>query len=81
MSGKTQRLVRKREARFWAPDIGLGGKARGYAYGFAGSAEGAREVQGVWLRDKMRKGEFQEQDEGIVPQEKRPEKSKRSRKP
>ena len=60
MSGKTQRLVRKREARFWAPPEGLGGKARGYAYGFAGSREGAREVQGKWVRDKMRKGVIEE---------------------
>jgi hypothetical protein len=30
------------QARYWAPEVGLGGKARGYAYGYKGSEEGTR---------------------------------------
>jgi hypothetical protein len=56
LSGKTQKLIKRREARYWAPAVGLGGAARGYAYGFAGSREGARDIQSGWIRDKMRKG-------------------------
>ncbi|WWD16275.1 hypothetical protein CI109_100701 [Kwoniella shandongensis] len=34
-------------ARFWAPPPGLGGKARGYAWGYRDSMEGRRE-EGAW---------------------------------
>ncbi|WVQ99077.1 hypothetical protein IAU59_006209 [Kwoniella sp. CBS 9459] len=34
-------------ARFWAPPVGIGGKARGYAWGYRDSMEGRRE-QGAW---------------------------------
>ncbi|WVQ69688.1 uncharacterized protein L199_007908 [Kwoniella botswanensis] len=47
----TRRGKRKRptvQARFWAPSPGLGGKARGYAWGFRDSVEGRREV-GAWV--------------------------------
>jgi hypothetical protein len=60
LSGKTQKLITRREARYWAPAVGLGGAARGYAYGFAGSREGARDIQSGWIRDKMRKGALEE---------------------
>ncbi|WWD01000.1 hypothetical protein V866_007938 [Kwoniella sp. B9012] len=46
----TRRGKRKRptvQARFWAPPPGLGGKARGYAWGYRDSMEGRREV-GAW---------------------------------
>ncbi|KAK6903324.1 hypothetical protein I203_108589 [Kwoniella mangroviensis CBS 8507] len=46
----TRRGRRKRptvQARFWAPSPGLGGKARGYAWGYRDSMEGRREV-GAW---------------------------------
>jgi hypothetical protein len=53
LSGKTKKIVKKREAKFWAPETGIGGKSRGYAYGFVGSREGAR-GKDAWVRDKMR---------------------------
>ncbi|OCF39191.1 hypothetical protein I317_07007 [Kwoniella heveanensis CBS 569] len=34
-------------ARFWAPPVGVGGKARGYAWGYRDSMEGRRE-EGAW---------------------------------
>jgi len=63
MSRKTQRVNLRPEARFWAPPVGLGGKARGYAYGYTGSREGAREEDAKWARDRMRVGCMAEVEE------------------
>ncbi len=56
-SGTRKRKRRPKEphatARFWAPDWGVGGKARGYAWGFWGSLEGSKEKMG-YVRSKDR---------------------------
>ena len=57
LSGKTQKVITKREAKFWAPPESLGGKARGYAYGYEGSWEGARQLD-RWPRDRLRKADY-----------------------
>lgn len=38
------------QARYWAPEVGLGGKARGYGYGYRGSEEGMREMGWGYVR-------------------------------
>jgi hypothetical protein len=63
MSGKTRHVNMRPEARFWAPPVGLGAKARGYAYGYMGSREGAREEDAKWARDRMRVGCMAEVEE------------------
>ncbi|WWC89651.1 uncharacterized protein L201_004576 [Kwoniella dendrophila CBS 6074] len=58
---KTRRGTKKKSygyvsARFWAPSIGIGGKGRGYAWGYRDSIEGRRE-EGAWegyIRSKDR---------------------------
>lgn len=68
---KTRKALAGAGVGFWAPPLGdgagvgtgeaekrgLGGKVRGYAYGWEGSREGGRdEGEGGYRRDKMRKG-------------------------
>ncbi len=38
-----EKTVKHRVARYWAPPVGLGGKARGYGFGFEKSLQGTRE--------------------------------------
>ena len=48
------------QATFWRPPPGLGGKALGYAWGYAGSHPLQPDESPYYTRDKMKKAEFEE---------------------